>query len=78
MKSFGRNQPAVEDKGPPGTDNFQAYYKLQTLNDDEPYRSRPQNEFVWERSNYNFDSRTHLKTEGRWFSESAYVAKGRE
>lgn len=82
MKSFGRNQPAaVEDKGSPGsigTDNFQAYYKMQTLNDDEPFRARPQNEFVRERNNYNLNDRTHLKTEGKRFGDSAYVPKGRE
>lgn len=57
----------ADDKASPAnqgkTDNFQAYYKIHTLNDEEGFKSRPQHEFVRERSNYNGNER--LRTEGR-------------
>ena len=67
LKSFGRNHPVTDDKASPGgigkTDNFQAYYKMQTLNDEELFKNRPQHDFVRERANYNVNDR--LRTEGR-------------
>lgn len=74
MKSFGRNPP-LDDKlqGSPANigkfDNYQGYYKVQTLNNEEDaYRNKVPHDFVRERNNYNvYDRPAHLRTEGKKF-----------